>query len=77
MTTVALSSVPSLAVTLGGVPSPTRYATGGPRPAPGTINRLFFEAIERCDRPDALSHKVRGVWETISHKTILERVPRA
>ena len=76
MTTVALSSVPSLAVTLGGIPSPTRYATGGPRPAPGTINRLFFEATENIDRPDALVHKVRGVWEPISHKTLLERVRR-
>ena len=76
MTTVASSSVPSLAVTLGGIPSPTRYASGGPRPTPGTINRLFFEAIEKFDRPDALSHKVRGVWETISHETILKRVRR-
>ncbi len=76
MSTVALSSVPSLTVTLGGIPSPTRYASGGPRPTPGTINRLFFEAIEKFDRSDALSHKVRGVWETISHKTILERVRR-
>ena len=76
MTTVALSSVPSLAVTLGAVPSPTHYATGGPRPAPGTINHLFFDAVEKFDRPDALSHKVRGVWETISHKTLLERVRR-
>ena len=76
MSIATVSSVPSLAVTLGAVPSPTRYATGGPRPEPGTINRLFFEATEKVDRPDALVHKVRGVWEPISHKTILERVRR-
>ena len=61
---------------MGAVPSPARYVSGGPRPAPGTINRLFFEAIERFDRPDALVSKVRGVWEPISHRTILERVRR-
>jgi long-chain acyl-CoA synthetase len=74
MATVA--SVPQLADTLAGIPAPNRYATGGPRPAPGTINRLFFEAIERFDRPDAVAHKVRGVWESLSHRTILERVRR-
>lgn len=72
MATVA--SVPSLADTLAGIPAPNRYAAGGPRPEPGTINRLFFNALETFDRPDAVSHKVRGVWETISHRTILERV---
>ncbi len=76
MTSLAVSDVPSLNLTMGAVPSPTRYANGGPRPVPGTINRLFFEAVERFDRPDALSHKVRGVWEPISHRTLLERTRR-
>ena len=76
MTSVPDVSNPALNVTLAGVPSPTRYANGGPRPAPGTINRLFFDAVERFDRPDALQHKVRGVWEKIPHRTLLERVRR-
>ncbi len=58
------------------MPTPTQYASGGPRPAPGTINRLFFDAVERFDRTDAVMHKVKGVWEPISHRTILERVRR-
>lgn len=73
--TSLVASVPSLADTLAGLPAPL-YASGGPRPAPGTINALFFDAIERHDRPDALTHKVRGVWEPVSHRTILERVRR-
>jgi len=76
MTSVAAAAFPSLANTLAGVPSPLRHTHGGPRPAPGTINALFFTAVERIDRPDALSHKVRGVWEPLSHRTILERVRR-
>ena len=68
---------PALNDTLAGLPSPTRYANGGPRPAPGTINRLFFEAIEKYSRADAVSSKVRGVWTPISHTAILERVRRA
>ena len=62
MTVVSPSAFPSLNVTLSGIPTPLR-SSGGPRPAPGTINRLFFEAIERFDHPNALSAKVRGVWE--------------
>jgi long-chain acyl-CoA synthetase len=73
MTSVA--SVPSLADTLAGLPAPL-YASGGPRPAPGTINTLFFDAVERHDRKDALLYKVRGVWEPVGHRTILERVRR-
>ena len=75
MTVASPSAFPSLNVTLSGIPTPLR-ASGGPRPAPGTINRLFFEAIERFDHPDALSAKVRGVWEPMSHRVLLERVRR-
>lgn len=75
MTSAAIS-VPSLADTLAGVPAPL-YAAGGPRPAPGTINQLFFDAVERYDRKDALLFKVRGVWEPVGHRTILERVRHA
>lgn len=76
MTSVPGIRNPALNVTMAGVPSPTHYANGGPRPAPGTINRLFFDAVERHDRPDALQHKVKGVWEKIPHRVLLERVRR-
>ena len=49
---------------------------GGPRPAPGTINALFFEAARKYDKPDAMRHKVGGTWTPISHRTVLERVRR-
>ncbi len=67
---------PALNDTLAGIPSPTRYANGGPRPAPGTVNALFFDAIERHARADALTWKVKGVWTPVSHTTIIERVRR-
>ena len=35
-------------------------ARGGPRPAPGTLNQLFFNAVEGYDRPDALQEKIDG-----------------
>jgi long-chain acyl-CoA synthetase len=50
------------------------YATGGPRPAPGTLNQLFFEAVERFDKPDAVQAKSGGRYQPISHRVIVERV---
>ena len=47
---------------------------GGPRPAPGTLTQLFFDAAERYDRPDALQVKVNGAYQPISHRTVVERV---
>jgi long-chain acyl-CoA synthetase len=47
---------------------------GGPRPEPGTLNQLFFQAIERYDKPDALQVKIGGRYEPISHRAMLERV---
>jgi len=76
MTSVSADSYPSLNVTMNGLPASSRYASGGPRPPQGTINALFFDAVERFDRADALSMKVRGVWEPMSHRTIMERVRR-
>lgn len=76
MSSIAGVPNPALAVTLAGIPSPSRYASGGPRPEPGTVNSMFFAAIEKYDRADALMYKVNGVWEKFSHKTILERVRR-
>lgn len=55
---------------------PIASARGGPRPAPGTITQLFFDAARRFDKPDALLHKVGGTWTPISHRAVLERVRR-
>ena len=49
-------------------------ARGGPRPAPGTLNQLFFEAAERFKKPDALQYKKDGKYRPISHAEVLERV---
>ena len=51
-------------------------ARGGPRPAPGTLNQLFFNAVERYDRPDALQEKIDGKYQPVSHRTLAERVRR-
>ncbi len=51
-------------------------ASGGARPAPGTLTRLFFEAAERYDKPDALQVKVGGEFRPISHRTVVDRVRR-
>ncbi|WP_396224452.1 AMP-dependent synthetase/ligase [Gemmatimonas sp.] len=74
MTSFSASAVPSLNHTLVGIPSPLTAAAGGPRPAPGTVNALFFDAVERYERADALLYKVNGVWEPTSHASILTRV---
>ncbi|MBL0937283.1 MAG: long-chain fatty acid--CoA ligase [Gemmatimonadaceae bacterium] len=74
MSSLAASAVPSLHNTLSGIPAATTSAAGGPRPAPGTLNRMLFDAVERFDRADALLYKVNGVWQPTSHRTILERV---
>jgi long-chain acyl-CoA synthetase len=51
--------------------------SGGPRnSAPDTLNRLFFDAVQRFDKPDALQVKVGGKYEPISHRTLAERVRR-
>jgi long-chain acyl-CoA synthetase len=53
-------------------------ASGGPRNSvPGTLTKLFFEACEQYDKPDALKFKANGTWHPISHRTVLERVRRA
>jgi long-chain acyl-CoA synthetase len=52
--------------------------SGGPRnSAPDTLNRLFFDAVQRFDKPDALQVKVGGKYEPISHRRLVERVRRA
>ncbi len=53
-------------------------ATGGPRNSqPGTLNHLFFNAVERYQKPDALQVKVSGRYEAISHTTMFARVRHA
>ncbi len=53
-------------------------ATGGPRNSePGTLNQLFFDAVARYDKPDALQAKVGGRYEPISHATLFSRVRHA
>jgi long-chain acyl-CoA synthetase len=52
-------------------------ARGGPRPEPGTLTALFYDAVRRHDKPDALQYKADGGWHAISHRTLLERVRRA
>lgn len=53
-------------------------ASGGPRnSAPGTLNRLFFDAVAKYHRPDALQVKRQGRFEPISHADLADRVRRA
>jgi long-chain acyl-CoA synthetase len=49
-------------------------ARGGPRPAPGTLNKLFFDAIAKYNRPDALQVKSGGAYKPISHAEASARV---
>jgi long-chain acyl-CoA synthetase len=52
-------------------------ARGGPRPAPGTLTKLFFEAVSKFNRPDALQVKVAGAYKPISHSEVADRVRHA
>ena len=53
------------------------YVAGGPAHAPGTLNELFFQAIERFDKPDALQYKRGGKYTPVSHREIERRVRHA
>ena len=56
---------------------PSMMTTGGPRnSAPGTLNQLFFAAIEKYRRPDTLQVKRDGRYHPISAETLLDRVRR-
>jgi long-chain acyl-CoA synthetase len=52
-------------------------ARGGPRPAPGTLNQLFFDAVSKFNRPDALQAKTAGAYKPISHSEVADRVRHA
>ena len=56
--------------------STTQFAHGGPRPEPGTLTRLFLDAVRTHDKPDAMLYKANGEWRPIAHRTVLERVRR-
>ena len=46
-------------------------SSGGPRNTPpGTLTQLYFDALARYDKPDALQVKVKGVYQPISSRTI-------
>jgi long-chain acyl-CoA synthetase len=53
-----------------------KYAAGGPRPTPGTLTKLFLDAVQKFDRPDALRFKSQGKWIGISHREVEERARR-
>ncbi|HEX6808180.1 MAG TPA: long-chain fatty acid--CoA ligase [Gemmatimonadaceae bacterium] len=41
---------------------------------PTTLTRLFFDAVEGYDRPNAMQVKVGGAYQPISHRTLAARV---
>ncbi len=41
-----------------------------------TLTRLFFSAVDRLARPDAMRYKQGGQWRTLSHREVEERVTR-
>jgi long-chain acyl-CoA synthetase len=53
------------------------YVRGGPPPPPGTLNELFFTAIEEFDKADAIQYKKDGRYTPISHREIERRVRHA
>jgi long-chain acyl-CoA synthetase len=50
------------------------YVSGGPAPEPGTLNEIFFDAIKRFDKPDALRFKKGDSYHSLSHREIEQRV---
>ena len=53
------------------------HSSGGPRNSqPGTLPQLFFDAVAKYDKPDALQHKVNGTFQPISSQTLADRVRR-
>jgi len=53
---------------------PNASTTRDPRLAPTTLTRLFFDAVEGLDRPNAMQVKVGGAYQPISHRTLATRV---
>lgn len=50
-------------------------ASGGPRTGqPGNLSKLFFDSIEKFNKPDALQVKRNGKYQAISHADLLSRI---
>ena len=54
--------------------STSEIASGGPPPPKGTLNDLFFDAVERFSNPEAVKTRVNGKWTPISHRALADRV---
>jgi len=52
------------------------YARGGPRPQPGTLNQILFEAVEKWNKPDAMLVRTGDAYAPISHAALLQRIRR-
>ncbi|MFO7260337.1 MAG: long-chain fatty acid--CoA ligase [bacterium] len=49
----------------------TRTYAANPADLPrGTLVQLFFEAVDRHDKPDAMLYKAGGEWRSISHRQL-------
>jgi long-chain acyl-CoA synthetase len=51
-------------------------ANGGPRPAPTTLNAVFFNALDAHKHPASYQVKRDGTYQPIPYTTVLERVRR-
>jgi long-chain acyl-CoA synthetase len=52
-----------------------QLTSGGPRNStPGTLNQLFFDAIAKHDKPDALQAKRGGTYQPVSSRGLAYRV---
>jgi long-chain acyl-CoA synthetase len=54
----------------------SQIVSGGPPPEKGTLNRLFFDALEKYSRADTLQTRVGAGWIPMSHGKLAERVRR-
>ncbi len=54
-----------------------KYAANPATLPEGTLVELFFHPIDRFNRKDAQFHRVRSVWEPVSHAQILDDVRAA
>jgi long-chain acyl-CoA synthetase len=70
------ASAASTSLSSGPNPETPTYARGGPRPQPGTLNQLLFEAVEKYNKPDAMLVRTGEQYTPISHATLLERIRR-
>ncbi|MCC7051627.1 MAG: long-chain fatty acid--CoA ligase [Gemmatimonadaceae bacterium] len=71
-----------MAVPSAAIDTAARHGTlvvhrGPPRPEPGTLTRLFLDAVATFSKPAALRYKADGAWRDISHADLLVRVRRA